>query len=541
MQYRQFNDQSYRAVAFQNCRFWPKSYTKWGFRGLEPNQPTIQYSHWAVHVIYIAFPESHNHLCCVVVPNTNPMKPISTLVLFLWISALTFAQETILSSSSKTHTYTHNNGYSSFSIETRGKIILTDDDKDVKSISADGYLEINKTVFGSRRSLVITPSSNGVKREYYEGRTNLPFEPNGRKWMEEILAEIVRTTTLGAEGRVNRFYRQGGYSSVLNEIDKLESDHVKAFYANALMDMPLTAKDYPAIISRATQAIESDHYNTEFLRDNLGKFLQTKEATDAVFAASARLESDHYKTVVIQEALRKQAASPEAVRSILMAASKIESDHYKTEVLTSLLKQDNVGDAVIAEMINATKTIDSDHYRTVVLTKALSKQGLSSVSYQRALESVRDIESDHYKTQVITGLLDKNLSDEQLFNLVDISGSIESDHYLSIVFRDALATQNLSATAFEKLIERASLVESDHYASQILIAALGSPSLGNDKLIDIIKASGNINSDHYISEVLLKVAPRVKTSDAAVREAYRATAKKIESETYYGRVARAID
>jgi hypothetical protein len=36
-----------------------------------------------------------------------------------------------------------------FSIELRGKIEVTDDDKDIKTITSDGYFEISKTTFGS--------------------------------------------------------------------------------------------------------------------------------------------------------------------------------------------------------------------------------------------------------------------------------------------------------------------------------------------------------------------------------------------------------
>ena len=59
-------------------------------------------------------------------------------------------------------------GISNFNVESRGKIEVSDDDKDVKSISADWYLEITKTVFGSKRSIVITPQGSGLKREYFE-------------------------------------------------------------------------------------------------------------------------------------------------------------------------------------------------------------------------------------------------------------------------------------------------------------------------------------------------------------------------------------
>ena len=113
-------------------------------------------------------------------------------------------------------------GLSSFNVETRGKIELSDDDKDIKSMSPDGYLEITKTVFGSKRTIVVSPQGNGLKREYYEGRTAVAFEPEGRKWLSEILPEILRSTTIGAESRVNRFYKQGGTKGVLDEITKLE-------------------------------------------------------------------------------------------------------------------------------------------------------------------------------------------------------------------------------------------------------------------------------------------------------------------------------
>ena len=52
-------------------------------------------------------------------------------------------------------------GVSDFNVESRGTIELTDDDKDVKSLSNDGYLEITKTVFGAKRSIVIESLGGG--------------------------------------------------------------------------------------------------------------------------------------------------------------------------------------------------------------------------------------------------------------------------------------------------------------------------------------------------------------------------------------------
>jgi hypothetical protein len=432
-------------------------------------------------------------------------------------------------------------GVYNFNIESRGKIELTDDDKDIKSMSSDGFLEITKTVFGSKRSLRISSQGNSLKKEYYEGRTSLPFEPDGKKWLTEILPELVRTTTIGAESRVNRFYRQGGVNAVLNEIESLESDYVTAHYANALVNLSVPSKDYPVIISRVASTLDSDHYLTEFLQKNLTKFLATKESSDAVFTATTKMDSDHYKTEVIKEALRVQSPSPEAIRSILLASGKMDSDHYKTEVLGSLLNQNNLTDAIMGEIMTASKAIESDHYKSIVLSRALAKTGLSNNSYQRALESIKEIESDHYKTEVITRLLTNQLPIGQLQNLVEISFSIDSDHYTTEVLKEVLRQQDLGDDTFTLLVDRASKMDSDHYASVVLGASLDYPNLTNAKLINILNAAGNINSDHYITQVLTEAAPRVKSGDTQLKDAYRAVAKKISSETYYGRAMKAID
>jgi hypothetical protein len=470
-----------------------------------------------------------------------------TSLLIIFSTAIA-QKETYTSSNKSTRvTFNHSNGISSFNVEMRGKIDVTDDDKDIRSISADGYLEISKVTFGSKRSIKITPEGGGVKREYYEGREKIPFEPEGRKWLGEVLPELVRSTTIAAESRVNRYYKQGGVNGVLGEIDRLEGSYGKAHYANLLMKLNVSAKDYPNIIAKVSSGMDSDHYLTEFLEKNMSKFLQTREASDALFQACGRMESDHYKTQVIKEALQNQSPSPDAMKSLLQTAGQMESDHYITEVLTALMRQQNLSDATISEMISTSKKIESDHYKTIVLKKALSlsagqgKSGLSATSFQRVLESIQDIESDHYKTEVLTDLMNNKLSNEMEITVLEITSSIESDHYTSVVLGTLLKNQDLSDEAFKKLVEVAGASDSDHYSSTVLQEALQVPNLSEAKIVSVIQAAGNINSDHYITEVLLNAAPKVKVGSSVLKDAYRATAKRIESETYYGRAMKAID
>lgn len=475
---------------------------------------------------------------------------VMSLVMLLVFSEPAFSQQTTASKEKDsdatvfrgTQRWRTSTGLSEFNIEVRGKIELTDDDKDIKSISDDGYLEIDKTVFGSRRAIVIESLGGGkMKKEYYEGRTQKEWEPAGKTWLSEILPEIVRNTTLGAESRVNRFFKRGGVTAVLEEIEKMESDHTKGHYANLLMKQPVQAKDYPVIVNTVSEEIDSDHYVTEFLKNNISKFMQSKEATTAVFTATNRMDSDHYKTVVIKEALRGQIASLDNVKVILQAASQMESDHYITEVLTSLLKQNNLTDALIAEMITTTKSIESDHYKTVVLTRALDKNGLSNISYQRVIESVKDIESDHYITEVIKHLLDNKLTDQHLTLLLGIMNSVESDHYRSEILRTLLSRQDLQEQQFGKLMEACADMGSDHYITVVLQQALDADNISDAKVIAVLNTAKKMNSDHYVTEVLLDAAPKVKSGNTVLKDAYRSAAREISSETYYGRALRAIE
>ena len=66
-------------------------------------------------------------------------------------------------------------------------------------------------------------------------------------------------------------------------------------------------------------------------------------------------------------------------------------------------------------------------------------------------------------------------------------------------------------------------------------------NLKDEQIIEIIEAAGNtINSSHYLSQTLLNFAPRVKKGSEKLKTTYTSVAKKINSDTYFGRAMKAI-
>jgi hypothetical protein len=435
------------------------------------------------------------------------------------------------------------NGFTDFNIECRGKIELTDDDKDIKSISDDGYLEINKTVFGSKRTIVIESLGGGkIKKEYYEGRTKKDWDTSGKEWLAEVLPDLVRSSTIGAESRVERFFRQGGATAVLNEIGQLSGDYTKAHYAKLLLDRTIPASEMPRVITSLASEISSDYYLSTLLKDSMKKLMGTRESADAFFKATERISSDYYRSVVLKEALQEYSASPEQVKIILRSASSMSSDYYLSVVLSALLEKADVKEESLSELVTVSKNIASAYYRTEVLNRALQKPGTSKQTVKNVISAVADVDSDYYKTNVLNSLAEKTTVDPdlqiQMINVLD--NAVGSDYYASVSLSKILSHQKVSDESFKLLVQTASKLSSATYAAEVLQNA-AKKDLSANQLLAILAVAGNINSEYYLTTVLQSLAPMVKSADQATKDAYRQAARTIRSETYYGRALRAIE
>lgn len=482
----------------------------------------------------------------------NWLRGILVIAVLTGVSQMVYSQEANATSTSTSVSLRSENGtqrwktsigLSDFNIEVRGKIEITDNDKDIRSISNDGYLQITKTVFGSKRSITIESLGGGnIRKEYLEGRTKMDWEPNGKNWLGEILPEIVRSTTLGAEGRVNRIFAQGGTAGVLSELSKLSGDYTRAHYAGLLLEKDFPPAEMPNVISRISDIIHSDYYLASVYQNNIKKMLGSPDAADAFYRGTQKINSDYYRAVVLKEALKKFPASPTQVKAILHSASTINSDYYLSVVLTSLLEENDVKEESLNELIIVSKKIPSDYYRTQVLKKALDKQGISQTALKNIVDALADVSSDYYKTSVFNAMSDQpNMDPDVQLQVIHLIGSsVGSDYYAATSLKNLLEHQKLTDASFKDLVAAAGHLGSANYASDVLRAA-ASENLSKNQLMDILKASGNIGSDHYLSQVLMALADQVKASDQAIKDAYRQTAKKIGSDTYYGRAIKAID
>ncbi|QHT69006.1 hypothetical protein GXP67_21315 [Rhodocytophaga rosea] len=406
------------------------------------------------------------------------------------------------------HVYNDNNTSTEISYE--GSIIFTEDEKDIKSISPGGYFKFSKTTFGNRRAIHIESGSNGeLKRTYYVGKNEEPYEPEGRKWLADMLPELIASTGIGAEDRVKRIYAKKGASGVLEAIEDMESDYVKGIYFKYLLAQKgLKDNELKTIITHVGEEVSSDYEKSKLLQQVSGTYLQNSSTATAYITAISDMSSDYEKAKVLSHILNQGKLTDENFSRVLSAVNDISSDYEKAKILSHILNQNKLTDTNYTKVLEAVNDISSDFEKAKVLSELLNKQTLPAPQFKQALQVVDDISSDYEKAKVLGKLLTntKMLND----NLTDL-----------------LAVINEMSSDYEK--------------AKVLSFLFSKTTLKDNQYVPAFSVISDMSSDYEKSKLMQQIGKSIPKDKTAVMDAYKKAAKSISSDYEYRKVMSSIE
>lgn len=336
--------------------------------------------------------------------------------------------------SNGTSKWTVNDNNQKSSLETNGKITVSEDEKSISSISNGGYLKIEKTTFGNSRSLFITNKGGSLDYEYKEAGRTKPFEPDGRIWLSEILPDLLNSTTIAAEARVDRYYAKGGTKAVLGILPQLKSDHVKSAYLSLLMKKNLNQADISLVIDAVPDNLESDHFKYEVYKNVPPAYFQNiNQLTKAV----SNIESDHFKAQLLKPIFKANVVQGQGEKA-LQLINLVESDHFKVEIAKSI-PFENLSTQDLKFMVESVvPKIESDHFKNELLKATINTNNLTEERALLILSGVKSIDSDHFKAEVLKSLCAKQSSERVKQQIRETAKStIQSSHFLGEVMRCA--------------------------------------------------------------------------------------------------------
>ncbi len=393
-----------------------------------------------------------------------------------------------------------------FNINFKGDIKVADDDKSIKSISEGGFLEIEKKTFGNSRKLNIYPNSSGtLVYEYKEGSSIINFEPNGRKWMEEILPEIIRNTGIDIEGRVKRIYANNGINGILNEIKSIESDFISAKYYKVLITQEqLTESEYKLAIIALSNTVSSDFERSNVLSLVSSLYISNNSLTEAYLTTVSALSSDFEKAKVLKN---------------------LDIDHFTESQQINYL--------------HSASTINSDFEKSNVINALITKQVLSENTFLLAIKVINDINSDFEKSKNFALMLSKSPSENALAEMFNGVRNMNSDFEKGNLLSNASDNIKISSTSLDAYFEAINSINSDFEHAGVLKSIIKKHNTDDALYIRVFTSAERLNSDFEKSGVLTYASTKMPKSDK-VKEQYINTAKTINSTYELDNVMKAI-
>ena len=501
----------------------------------------------------------------------------SILILILLLPFVTYAQDDfeINGKGNQTHTYRNNTGVTSTELEYRGKIIFNDPETDVTYISPGGFLKFSKRSFGNRRTIILEGEANGViTREYREGSKKLPFEPEGRKWMASVLPEIIRTTGIGADERVKKFYKKGGIDAVISEISELPSNYVQSIYYTAAFAIPnLSNKDVVLLVEDAGDEISSSYELSKILVNNSKIITKSEQSMAAAIEVASEISSSyeqskvykHYltktdlsaanKSLVIKAvreisssyeqskvlvAVLEDDLSKENISLVINEVEHISSSYEQSKVLQYLIKNQSIDDLDLDDMLVAISGISSSYEQGKVLKQLVNDKELNSAQVIAVAKAAKHISSDYEQSKFLQSLINKQELDEEGINtILEMTDEVSSSYEKSKILQLIITADNFSNSNFSTIISETSKISSSYEQSKVLAKVIAHDEMSDKHMLELIEAIDDVSSSYEQSKLLMALAPQLP-ANKEVREAFMEVAKSL-SDTDYGKVMRAVN
>lgn len=302
--------------------------------------------------------------------------------------------------------YINSNDNKREELKSQGTVTLTDDLKDIKSISPNGYIQYMRSVNDDTKRLEIKSDANGnLTRTYSENGKQVAYEPAGRKWLQQVMPDLMANTGIGIAELVKDLYGKSGAKGVLAEAEKAGSEHAKMRFVNYLFQQPgLKPADVKQSLQFVDKHITSDYERRKVLGSVSASHLNNKDVTGSYLQVSDKIQSDYERRKALLYLLETPDLSKENAAMALEQTGKISSDYEKAKVLQQLSKQPEFIQHHYKPAFSIIDKFSSDYEKAKIINFLLKNHKLSQAQYKELLPVVSRINSDYEKGKVLRNI-----------------------------------------------------------------------------------------------------------------------------------------
>ncbi len=473
----------------------------------------------------------------------TPMKIIYRTLTIIMLTVLPFikviGEPVIQNNPDGKRQYRQSDTFSDFDIQVKGDISVTDDDSGIKSISPGGYLKISKSTFGNKRSVIVESNSKGdLNFQYYEGRSEKPFDPEGRKWLSDVMLDVIRITGIDAENRTKRIYANKGVQGVLDEIHEIPSNSVMALYFGALLkNFNLNETELNFVCAAIPQEMSSNTESAQLFREFTDLFLKTNSTAIVFFRSVSKLSSNTERGNVLTNIHTKiDFNDPQVTESYFGGIDKMSSNTETGEVLRYTARNQNLPDQAVVRLLMSVMKMSSNTEMGAVLT-SLDKLNMGNSDVSAAYFSTIDkmssnTEAGNTLRQLIT---DYDLDDDNYIRLLRSVKKLSSNTEMGSVMRSIKKINLANPEVNEAYFLAINSMSSNTEAGSVLRYTIKYNDLNTDSWLSLFNSVSKLSSKTEMGSVM-SVAVYYMPFEKPVLNKFFDAASHFSSSTEQGRV-----
>jgi hypothetical protein len=321
--------------------------------------------------------------------------------------------------------------YTDFRVRYKGYFVLSDNDEEIVGISPNGYLEISRSTFGNKRTLLIKADEKGnLTREYYVSDNEQPFSPGGEKWLADVLPELVRETGIAAEFRVKNIYSKKGMDGLLDEIEEIDevSRSVRNLYFNILVDqLELNDRDLRLAISKM-KMVRSNSTKGTLMRNILYKHDLSETTLVELLETTSTLDYNTERGSVLRVLNPELPQTGSVLEAYFDIIREMSINSEKGNVLKHLLKVQELKPATMIKLIESLSSFSSEREKGAILIRLTDYIGNNNDVIRAFSEIVENMDPDYFilKGEVMAALADRTNKNRSTTNSKVILQLIQS-------------------------------------------------------------------------------------------------------------------
>lgn len=307
---------------------------------------------------------------------------------------------------------------SDFKVRYSGYITLTDNDKDVVSISPNGFLEIEKVVFGSTRKIRIESDSKGnLTREYFEGRSEKNYENSGKEWLADILPQVVQSTGVGAEFRVERIYKSKGMRGLLEEIEEVEDENPAArnlYFVIMIDQLQLSQSDLLMAVPRMESVVSNSTKGT-LMRNILSKYKITPELAVAILETTSTHSYNTERGSTLRVFNNHFIEKDPVLEVYFDILSDMSINSEKGNVLKDLMGKQKLTPSTWERIFENLDDFSLTREQGAILLRSIDFMPMDANTVRAFTDAVEEMDGHYYvlKGEIMEALLNKQLNGEK--------------------------------------------------------------------------------------------------------------------------------